>query len=206
MRGRRRTAAALLSALLALASAAAPCGCGDDHGYVEGDRLVVAACGEDGGERTFAPFRLEFTTFGIDPGEGPLYIRAQREGEPLTGGDGLLVTLEDGETVRAWRRDNPDAALSFGLPPDAPPGEPSLAARGALLLAETCPDSYQPLVLEGGQLFVEELGTEFRDRVRVRFEGASVRDMRADTVVGTGFAGELDFEVRTGKPYRWHNP
>lgn len=200
------TADALLGALLVMASAAALSGCGDDHGFVEGDRLVVAACGDDGAERTFAPFRLEFTTFGIDPGEGPVYIRAQREGEPLTGGDGFVIVLEDGEAIRSWRRTNPDAALPFGAPADAPPDDPALAARGALVLAETCPDSFQPLVAEGGQLFIESLGTENGDHVHVRFEGFDVRDTRAGAVVGTGFAGELDFEVRTGKPYRWYNP
>jgi hypothetical protein len=185
---------------------ALPGGCGDDHGYVEGDRLVVSRCAADGGAREFAPFRIEFSTFGVDPGRGPVYVRAQRHGEPLTGGDGLVIVLEDGDAVQAWHAAQPQGSLPFGRDPALPPGEPALGARASLLLAATCPDSYQALVLDGGALFVDALGTGFGDHVHIRFQGADVRDLRTGEVVGSGFAGALDFEVRSRKPYRWYDP
>jgi len=209
LRGRRITARGLPGVLLAAALSVCPGvagGCGDDYGFIEGERLVVAACGEDGGDRTFAPFRMEFTTFGVDPGAGPVYIRAQRRGAPLTGGDGFVILLEDGAAVREWYGEQPGASLPFGRDAELPAGEPALGARGSLVLAETCPDSFQPLALEGGQLFVDELGTGSGEHVHLRFQGATVRDLRSGAAVGSGFTGELDFEVRTAKPYRWYDP
>lgn len=194
-----------LPVLLALLLGAGATGCGDDHGFVVAEHLVVEDCGEDGGAREFAPFRLDLTTFGVDPGKGPLFIRAQREGEPLTGGDGFLVSLDDGDAFREWLRDHPNTPLSFGA--DAPPGSGApTVVRGSLLLAQTCPDSYQPIEVAGGTIVFEELGTENGDRVALRFDGTSLRDLRTGAVVGTGFSGEMDFEVRTSRPYRWHNP
>ena len=184
-------------------------GCGDDHGWIEGATLRVAGCGPDGGARDFAPFRMEFNTFGVDPGDGPIYIRAQKEGEPLVGEDGFVIVIQDGAALREWRRANPGAALAFGGPDDPAgtvAGDGPPRARGSLLLARTCPDSYPALVAEGGTLTIESLGTEDGDRVQVQLAGFSIRDMRTDEVVGTGFDGELDFEVRAGKPYRWYQP
>ena len=190
---RRPTSGSWGAALAALALAGVVSACGDDRGVIEGQWLSIEGCGDDGGARVFEPFRLRMDIFGLERGFGPMYVRGQ-DGAPATAADSFVVVVDDESALRAWRIDHPGAALPFG-------GE-GAAVRGALTLADSCPDSYLPLEAHGGTIIFDSLGHDTGDRVELRMFDFSIRDGRTGEIVGTGFSGEMDFEVRGGRPYQ----
>jgi hypothetical protein len=109
--------------------------------------------------------------------------------------------VEDEAALREALRERPEAALPFGGPGAAAPGE-GAPIRGSLVLGRRCPNNRQPLELRGGTILFESLGREPGDTIRLHMSGLSVVDTRRDEVVGEDFQGEMDFEIRGGPPYR----
>ncbi len=174
--------AVIPAALLILAAA-----CSEGSGSLEGARLQVTGCGGEGGERIFEQFRISFCSFKFDRERGPLFIRAQSHGQVSSGADELGLVIDDEAAFREWYAENGAAPVEVGTP-----GSP---VRGALLLADTCPGSFDSLVLSGGEARFKALGRVPGDRVRVILEGLEITDLRSQRVVGEDFGGELDFVI-----------
>ena len=188
----------ILRVLLLLSVFVGVAACGDDFGVVEGTWLRVEDCGgDDDGARVFEPFRLKMDIFGLGRGQGPLYVRGQDAG-PATVANSFVILVEDEDDFRAWRTANPGAEAAFGG--DGAP------VRGSLVLAATCPDSYQTLEAEGGRILFAKLGHDPSDRVEIQMLDFSILDRRSGEIVGTGFSGEMSFEVRGGHPYEVFPP
>ncbi len=174
--------------------------CGEDRGFIEGTRLTLDDCGEDG-PRVFEPFRMTMNVFGFESGGGTLHITGHRTGAVPTEDDIFTLLVEDEDALRDWLDENDGTALPFGGEGQAYP-EGSLFVRAVLVPSKLCPANSQPLEVRGGSIRFLKLGRDRGDDVHIVMNDFSIVDTRQDLVVGEGFSGEMDFVIRGDLPHQ----
>lgn len=176
-------------ALLMLALATLHVGCAEtDTGRLEGDLLVVRAC--DGNtDAIFDPYLMHGDFFALEQLGDVAFIRMQNGGKPLHRTDAFVIEVvgEDfvQQQVEGERKiflDNPNV-------------------RATLSVLGSCPGTTQSMTAHEGFIKFRSFGSESGDRVEAEFE-FQLFDDRTGEVVGLGFSGRLQFQVKVGQPYQ----
>ncbi|MFT7623852.1 MAG: hypothetical protein ACI9WU_003037 [Myxococcota bacterium] len=183
----RQALVKLLSMGLALAAALPMAGCiDDDVGRLSGALLVVRGC-EAGQDVIFEPYDMFGNFFALEQLGDVAFIRMQNGGKPLHRSDAFVVEVAGTEFIRN--------RLGIAIPIDNPKIRASLSVLGS------CPGTSQAMTAHEGSITFHEFGASSGERVRAEF-AFQLLDDRTGEVVGLGFSGEMDFEVKVGKPYQ----
>ncbi len=179
-----------------LLAAVAMLGCSyADHASLEADSLTVTPC-RDHQPRTFAPYRLDAGLLRWFAAEGVGTLEARTGYRAATLSDAMVVQFADTEDVR--RRLTADPTTTFAVD--------GSAIRLSLVLAETCPDTTQPLVASAGALTLSSFepwkGGHIEGRGTVDLTDArqAAGDPTASLLV-RGARVEFSMKVRSGPPH-----
>lgn len=161
--------------------------CDQGGGHLHGDWLEVIDCKALGETRRYEPFEMGLEFISVTEEHGRALIRMAPSAVGVEKDDQLVITLEQA----------PEGG-------NAPAGYPLTGAeRGAndltLALLGRCRYATQPLTAVGSITF-DRYGWREGDRVRGEMAFDLV-DRRSGEIVGEGFVGDFDFEVKTGTPY-----
>lgn len=196
-----RTGRSLVSGLPVLLLAGLGMGCdAPGSGEVRGDQLTLEDCSEF---EEGAPFEMPLTFLGVVRGGDLAIARASAASRLASDDDQIVLIVRDVPAL--------EAALKVGGAAD-PGATLDVAAEEVavgLSLHARCPTATTPLMASEGTVSFSRFGTEPGARVAatMSFELADARTLEeaAPTILGEGFSGTLDFEVRVGTPYQNFN-
>lgn len=166
-----------------------------DHAFIEAESLTVTPC-QDHQPRTFAPFRLEAELLRWFAAEGVGTLEARAGYRAATISDAIVVQFSDTDDIQ--RRVASDPSTAFTVDGDS--------IRLSLVLAETCPDSTQPLVGRAGTLTL----SSFEPWKGGHIEGQGTADLYDSRAVARdpatpplvrGARFEFSMKVRSGPPH-----
>lgn len=162
-------------------------GCGrEDEGELIGDLLLVREC-EGDVDAIFQPYEMKPTFFAVQQLGEVAFVRMQPGGTPLHRTDAFVIQLNDVDFIRE--------RLGRELPIDSP------KVRATLHVLGSCPDTTQAMTAHSGHVKFDEFGSERGERIVGSFV-FQLFDDRTQEVVGLGFRGSFDFEVKVGQPYQ----
>ena len=179
---------AAIALTLALGSTTAGCDQGD--GVITGDTLAVANCHGIHRDETWAPFRMDLVFMGIEAHKDAVLVRLATSDDRVDTTDSFGFLVPSAREVEDAIAASGEATLAFD----------PVHVRGSLTLLSRCDVTTPALVATNGHVTLTRFGTRKGDRLAGTL-AFDVVDERTGEVVGTGFAGEFDFDVLHGLPY-----
>ena len=170
--------------------------CDQGAGRLHGDWLVAMDCKRIGEEKRFEPFDMSLDFASVNEQLGFAILRMSPSARSIDKADQLVITIDGVDTLRERL-----AGEGAPIPLQADgQGEADLT----LTLLGRCTHTTQALAAVGTLTFFDY---GWKDGARIRGEMRfDLVDRRSGAIVGQGFAGDFDFESKTGSPHTAFSP